>query len=258
MVVLGGVLGSVALVAVLAAASAHWPKVSSVLGTLALAQAILIAFALWPWTTSIGPSDGMRLWLLRKPPLDMRGFAHDLAKAVFPDLEAGSQPIPFEAAVEMVRQVARSDWKIDAYAAEDREATLRYLLDSDQIPAATPERALILDTLLVMEACNVRTGASPGNILAWSTEFLALAGAGKAEVLHGMALLMNGQHEAGQTLLQAAYEKPQDGFEAALNCAFLAQAAALRGDEAGVRQWMNVIRAWPDTPDSFFALPNHF
>ena len=52
-------------------------------------------------------------------------------------------------------------------------------------------------------------------------------------------------HEAGQAPLHPACAEPQGAIDCTANCALLAQAAGVGGDEAGALCWMNEARAAP-------------
>ena len=238
---IGGLLGNVLLVLLLAAASALWPSASSILGNVALAQVFLIVIALFPFRYGGLRSDGLWLLHLRQPLPDLRALLDgELKKLLQGSKGEARSTIPDCELPEFFYQSVQAVTSDEAWVVQDAAAALKVILARVGLPK--PERALILTILLTAELTGIDASAPPAHLVAWARELGSLRGESGSELLQGMVLVMDGQFEAGQKLLHAAYAKPQGLVECAANCALLAYAATAQDDEPGARRWANEVR----------------
>ena len=253
-VLLGGVLGNLILILLLATASALWPPASPILGAAAAMQGLLIAITLFPFKYRKQRSDGLRLLDLRRPLPDIRSLLDEAIRTLLPE-QGGEPPLPIPSKVlpELFYQLFRPDRWTETWAAQDAAAVLQAVLVRSDLPP--PQRAFVLASLLGMELTAIETGATPARLLVWAHDLGCLVGAERIKLFRGMALVMDGQFEAGQALLHATHAEPQGAMDCAANCALLAQAAAAQGDEAGACRWMNEARAVPRNDDLETVMP---
>lgn len=243
---LGGVIGNVAVLGVLALVDALVPL--SLLGQFALiyvvaaAQLLIIVSTLIPIRTTVNGtpigSDGLQLiqLLRRRHSLDVyRAYCVLLRRYQPTGTPQVSAAMPL-----IVPQIARTEKYTNEWARRDVLAILQRQLDTGALTPA--EEMLVLDCLLT-------TGLIAGDpeyrphLAAWAhragelgPDIATLTGSRAA------VLVELGDYAAGKALLEsvvATSDSPQDG---PIVAAFLARAAAVLGDTAAARRHADAAR----------------
>lgn len=252
---MGGVTGNLALLLFIIMVSFHLPHLALSFGIAGLFQLILIASNLWPCTIRGIRSDGGMLLDMRRSSPSLRSLTHGAATGLVPSLtDQPSEEIEPGILQELAFQLFRPDRAQELWAAMDAATVLRDILRRTKLPVG--EHALVITTLLSMEQTAIRTGASPNQLLAWSTELTELIGIERTGFsLPGTALIISGQINTGQAMLEAAFAKPQSLVDCAVTCAWLAVAAVAQADERAAIRWMNELRSLPRDNDLNSLIP---
>src|SRR5215831_10487009 len=248
--VLGGVLGNVAVICLLAeleAVGATRDKAGDVLGAIGFAQVLIIVVSIIPFSLTVRGvprrTDAMLLLKLLWQPQDEPAQNRAYYTARLSGYSRGNTQLTMSpTSSRILFHLSGFHLAADEDARHDvREALLRELEGRD---LTSEERMWVLDAL-VTDGLVSRDPAVRPRLDDWSRQVLAL-GPDIPTLLgsRGAALVELGHYEAGKALLAplavATQAPPFDSF---MNRAFLALAERALGNEAAAQQWANAARA---------------
>jgi Peptidase family M50 len=255
---LGGVLGNVALVGLVAVVDR--PGVvpdpwQDYLGLIVLVQYFIIVQNLVPYCITVDGirigTDGLQLLLLAVGPWRGPTQAGLLYAAVLDCYGAANRPPPRHASARLMYQVLRPDRRTDAEARRDFQDAVRRELGRGTL--SREETMLALDALvtsgLMYPDPSLRT-----HLDAWSQQALQLGpDIATLRGSRGAVLVALGRYEEGKALLAPlAASQSGNAFDAFMICIFLAHAerglgnvAAARALAAAARENVEAISANP-------------
>jgi hypothetical protein len=247
----GGAIGNFLAMAPIAVIAIALPGAGPAIGQLVAAQAVVGVVSLVPWPMKINGvqrgSDGMQLLRLlfrrQKDQLEQtHAFEQTHAKALRMVTPVGAELSPPSAeAREILFQITRRGIDSDVRIRRDVCHALRRVLDRDC--ASLLERLLVLGMLVGVQLTYRDTDATPRELDAWSLQALSISDSPGSRVTRGGVLVVLGRPHEAEAELRQLLDQPMLPADA-LGCrAFLAQAAAMRGDAAAARQWIAEARA---------------
>jgi hypothetical protein len=252
LVSVGGILGNLALVGIIAALAsvgAVMTEARAPLTTIVVAQFFLVAVNLLPYRFKVGylvfESDGLKLLTLLWPRLERLQSARIYASLVDRYSDQKQVRKPSAASLRIVHQIKRIDGWWDSSTRRDIQRALVSEVAGGELPRE--EEMLVLDTLLTLGLVCGDPEFRP-YLDEWSLRALALGPEIPTLVAtRGGVLIELGHFEAGRSLLSPLLSAKHAGsadaiFDALLARYFLSRAEHALGDVAAARAHASEVR----------------